>query len=262
MTEENKPLQYQPRIRDTKKLAQRINLLYYLRPSAFRDWLRRLTIWLPLLAAAGVVPFVLNMGGGERLFSNGPLSKAHTIFEQDCSLCHTEPFSRVPNKPCTMCHDGPPHVRADFSQRNGIKEPRCGECHVEHRGLEGLAAVQDGNCTRCHANLHSLGPGVQIRNVEVSSFREGNHPDFPDPSKRDARPLRLNHAVHVPAEPKKIRNIELPMKCGDCHQTDRESPTGDLLPVTFEEHCRGCHERELQFDIFQLSLQPCSFFRG
>ena len=116
-----------------------------------------------------------------------------------------------------------------------------------------LAAVPDGNCTQCHANLSSLGPPGRVRDTEVSAFGVENHPDFPDPNTKDARPLRLNHAVHVPAEPKKIRNIELPMKCGDCHETDRGSPTGNLVPVTFEKHCRRCHERELQFDIFQLS---------
>jgi len=253
MSEKEQPFQYHRRVRDTKKLAQRINLLYYLRPNAFRDWRRRLTLWLPLLAAAAIVPFVLNVGGGERVFSNGPLSKAHTIFEQDCSLCHTEAFSSVPNGACTKCHDGSPHVSADFRPSKQLREPSCGQCHVEHNGMVSLAAVPDGNCTQCHASLSSLGPSVHVQDTEVSSFREQNHPDFPDPNKKDARPLRLNHAVHVPAEAKQIRNIELPMKCGDCHETDRGSPTGDLIPVTFEKHCRRCHEGELQFDIFQLS---------
>ena len=64
MSEKGQPVQYHRRVRDTKKLAQRINLLYYLRPNAFRDWRRRLTFWLPLLAVAGILPFVLNIGGG------------------------------------------------------------------------------------------------------------------------------------------------------------------------------------------------------
>ena len=65
-----------------------------------------------------------------------------------------------------------------------------------------LAAVPDGNGTQCRANLSSLGPPGRVRDTEVSAFGVENHPDFPDPNTNDARPLRLNHAVHVPAEPK------------------------------------------------------------
>ncbi len=43
----------------------------------------------------------------------------------------------------------------------------------------------------------------------------------------DARPLRLNHAIHMPAEPTVIRGMKLPMQCADCHRTDPASPTGD-----------------------------------
>jgi hypothetical protein len=42
------------------------------------------------------------------------------------------------------------------------------------------------------------------------------------------------------------------MQCSDCHDTDRESATGDLMAVDFERHCRSCHKNELQFDVYQL----------
>ena len=251
MPGEEQKLPYQRRIFDTKTLSQRVNLFYFLRPNVFRDSRRRLTLWATVLAALATVPFLLNLGGGEQVFSNGPLSQAHAIFEQDCSLCHTETFSVVPDAACIRCHDGPPHVNTELAERHEIGEIRCGECHAEHRGAAGLAAVHDGNCTRCHAGLDTIVPGAGIRASAVSAFRRESHPNFPAPDKNDARPLRLNHAVHTPAEPKRVRNIELPVNCTDCHQTDRDSASGDLLPVTFDQHCRSCHQRELQFDIFQ-----------
>jgi hypothetical protein len=56
----------------------------------------------------------------------------------------------------------------------------------------------------------------------------------------------------MPARAKTLRGMKLPMKCADCHVTDRNSPTGDLLPVTFEQNCKSCHARELEFDVHQV----------
>ncbi len=255
MAKEEKPLAYERRVLDTKSLAQRIELLYFLRPSPFRRWKRRLMLWVPVVAAAGIAPFFLPVGGGERAFSNGPVSKAHAIFEQDCSLCHSERFSAVADQACLRCHDGPTHVSGQVAATMNVSEARCATCHVEHQGDTQLALVREGNCTRCHEDLN----GVGIQNAQVvasiTDFEQDGHPDFPRPEKTDSRPLRLNHSVHMPAEAKKIRNIELPMQCSDCHATDRDSPTGDLLAVSFEEHCLSCHEQELQFDVLQLQAE-------
>ncbi len=252
MAKEEKPLAYERRVLDTKSLAQRIELLYFLRPSPFRRWKRRPVVWAPLVATAGIVPFFLPVGGEERAFSNGPVSKAHAIFEQDCSLCHSEPFSAVADQACLRCHDGPAHVSTDVGASGNLAEARCAACHVEHQGDALLAFVRDGNCTRCHEDLNAVGVRTTSVAASITLFHQDEHPDFPRPDKTDTRPLRLNHAVHMPGEPKKIRNIELPMQCSDCHETDRTSSTGDLLAVNFEKHCLSCHEQELQFDVLQL----------
>jgi hypothetical protein len=39
------------------------------------------------------------------------------------------------------------------------------------------------------------------------------------------------------------------MRCEDCHETDVASPKGDFVSLSFEKHCRKCHERELGFDV-------------
>jgi hypothetical protein len=56
----------------------------------------------------------------------------------------------------------------------------------------------------------------------------------------------------MPVQPKVVRGMKLPMQCRDCHVTNRESPTGGLLPVTFEQNCKSCHARELEFDVYQV----------
>ena len=138
------------------------------------------------------------------------------------------------------------------SKPNAIAEPRCGSCHLEHRGKFLLAEVAEGHCTTCHADLTRHGKDVRLAAVRVTGFRPGRHPQFPDPRKSDRRPLRLNHAAHMPAEPKTVQGVKLPMACSDCHVTNRESPTGDLAHVEFEPHCQRCHKTELQFDVNQL----------
>ncbi len=246
MPKEEKPLEYERRILDTKGLAQRIDLTYLKRPHWLRSWRGRLTLLAPLLAAVGAAPFIAGIGGGKKVFSNGPVSRAHTIFESNCSLCHAQRFSAVADAACKKCHDGPIH------QENAIGPERCAGCHIEHRGNIALAQVADGHCTRCHADLGAHGKNVRLEALSITSFRPDRHPDFPSPKKADRRPLRLNHAAHMPPQPKTMRGMKLPMQCSDCHGTDRASPAGDLLPVTFEQHCRSCHKRELEFDVYQL----------
>ncbi len=245
MPKEDKPLEYERRILDTKGLAQRIDLSYLGRGNRFRDWRRRLTLLAPLAAAVAAAPFIAGLGGGEKVFSNGPVSRAHTLFAEKCSLCHAKSFSQVADVSCGKCHDGPIH------QANAIGSPRCAECHVEHRDRFLLAEVGDRHCTGCHADLSAHGRNLRLEHTRITAFRPGRHPDFAAAGKLDRRPLRLNHAVHMPAQPKTIRSMKLPMTCSDCHVTDLKSPRGDLHPVVFEQHCRSCHKRELEFDVHQ-----------
>src|SRR5262249_35714001 len=50
-------------------------------------------------------------------------------------------------------------------------------------------------------------------------------------------------------QPQTIRGLKLPMTCVDCHNTvvGREPQ-----PVTFEQNCKSCHARELEFDVYQV----------
>src|SRR6185295_19369753 len=104
---DDKPLPYEGRILDTKGVAQRLDLDYLQRPNRFRDLRRRLTWAAPIVALAAVLPFIL--GVRQKVFSSGPFSKAHAVFENNCQICHTSSFSAIADQSCQQCHDGPSH---------------------------------------------------------------------------------------------------------------------------------------------------------
>ncbi len=246
MAKDEKPVYRKGRILDTKGTAQRISLGFLREPGGARRLLRKLSWIAPLVALTGAIPYLFR--GSEKFYENGSVSRAHAILERNCSNCHTAKFSKVADAACQQCHDGPIH------QVNAAGQVRCAECHIEHRGNQVLASVSNSECTRCHSDLTAHGRNVTLRAVQITAFRPGRHAEFAAAGKLDVRPLKLNHAKHMAATADKNRLVAklLPMTCATCHVTDRSSPKGDLLPVTFQQHCLPCHARELEFDVFQL----------
>src|SRR5262249_6477868 len=109
MSKEDKPLEYQRRIRDTKGVAQRLDLGYLKRRQPLAQ-VRKYLVWGAIAAAVIVAtPRVLGVGAARRTLESGPVSEAHQVFEARCELCHTQAFSSVPDTACTGCHDGAPH---------------------------------------------------------------------------------------------------------------------------------------------------------
>ncbi|HKV03555.1 MAG TPA: hypothetical protein VJO53_00460 [Candidatus Acidoferrales bacterium] len=199
--------------RTTKKLAQRIDLNYFKRPSSFRRWRFWLSLGVPILAVVWLAWYGLT--GSKRVYSGGKMSAAHAVLAAKCDACHFEAagfFSaKASDRACLGCHDGPIH------HANQTFTPRCASCHEEHRGNARLAATSDASCTQCHADLRTAGATTKFaRNVE--SFGPG-HPEFavlrsgmPDPGT-----IKLNHAVHMK------RNLAGPngpvqLDCDDCHR--------------------------------------------
>jgi hypothetical protein len=252
MPKEDKPLEYQKRVRDTRTVAQRIDLEYLKRTGLRGLWRRRMSWMLPAAALVISLPLLLGIGGAKKALSSGPVSRAHAIFESRCENCHSQPFAKVPDRACQRCHDGPAHPAKVIDAGMPVGTPRCAVCHVEHRGNVPLAAVRDSHCTACHSDLKDHGTGVRLQSVAITRFRPGQHPDFPAAGRQDLRPLQLNHTVHMQLQANKYPAMKLPMKCSDCHATNPDSAKGDLLPVTFDKNCRSCHSAELQFDVYQL----------
>jgi hypothetical protein len=251
MAEKEKPFEYQRRIRDTKVIAQRLDLGYLRRAARLLVARSRATWALVGFSVLAGVPLVTGIGPARKSLENGLVSESHAFFEQRCELCHTQSFHSVPDLACKQCHDGAPHPAKEIDAAVHPKsQVRCAECHLEHRGRVRLAEVSNGNCTSCHANIQEHADGAKVK--DASAFRKGRHPEFSFAAMPDQRPLKLNHAKHMPKEAKMFRGNKLPMECTDCHVADRTSPTNQPKPVTFEEHCKKCHSRELEFDVYQI----------
>ncbi len=257
-----------PRTRTTKKLAQRIDLNYFLRPAPLRRW----RFWLSMAALAIAAAWLgwHAFAGDARVYSSGNLAPAHAALTEHCEACHvrtTNGFAAAANDAaCLACHDGPAHhVNATFT-------PSCASCHVEHRGALRLAATADASCTQCHADLHTRAGAPQFVRT-VTSFASG-HPQFAvlREKRGDPTTIKLNHYRHM------LPNLTGPngpvqLACQDCHRTAADTrpwPYADprfraasgatksgpartpapsrayLSAPIYAQACAGCHT--LQFD--------------
>ena len=160
------------RTRTTKKLAQRIDLNYFKRPTPLKRAKLGLSLALPLFALLWIIG--RGFFGDHRVYSNGRLSRAHAVLEKDCSACHISAagmFSaKASDNACLACHDGPVHHSSQ------IPAPNCATCHTEHRGGVNLSMVSDQDCAGCHADLKSSCPDT--RYITQINRLESSHPEF------------------------------------------------------------------------------------
>jgi hypothetical protein len=264
-----------PRTRTTKKLAQRIDLEYFKRPSPLRRWRLLLSIAAPVLAILCVAWFAIR--SDRRVYSAGALSSAHAVLSKQCSACHVSTLGfydkRVIDQKCLACHDGPLHHASQAFT------PTCASCHTDHRGAIRLAATSDANCTQCHANLETRGSSAGFAK-SIGSF-ESDHPEFAAlrPGRSDPGNIQLNHYVHLQPNLLGPNGSRVQMVCSDCHRSAADSsgpwPYGDLksqagaakvlpasgpaneldlqarsrayiAPAKYAQTCAACHS--LQFD--------------
>jgi hypothetical protein len=203
------------RTRTTKKLAQRIDLNYFKRPTPLKRAKFWLSLVLPLLALIWIS--WRGFSGDHRVYSSGRMSKPHAVLEKDCAACHLRTagaFSaKAADAACLGCHDGPIHHAPQRAS------PACATCHTEHRGRINISAASNQACAECHVNLEAVS-GKSLYASHIRSF-EDHHPDFDaaDKTNRDPGTIKLNHSLHMkpirraPSEP----NVQL--DCGDCHRT-------------------------------------------
>jgi hypothetical protein len=272
------------RTRTTKKLAQRIDLNYFKRPTT----LKRAKFWLSVGLPAFALIWIAWHGFARdsRVFSSGRMSEAHAVLEADCAACHVQTagaFSaKASDAACLSCHDGPMHHPAK------IGAPECATCHIEHRGRLNIVAAKNQSCAECHADLRASG-GADRFAAHIESFENG-HPEFAalrlseGKDARDPGTIRVNHAIHMKPIRRAPNGPNVQLECGDCHQPAASStqwrygdaeyasanPTysrDDLLltattgalprptppngrelmaPVKFATACAGCHS--LAFD--------------
>jgi hypothetical protein len=202
------------RTRTTKKLAQRIDLNYFKRPTPFKRAKLFVAILPPAMALVWIAAhFVAH---DSRVYSSGRLSNAHAVFETQCAACHVqqaENFSaKAENSACLACHDGPVH------HAEQTRTPECAECHVEHRGKMKLSAASNQSCANCHANLRVKNGDAHLPSG-IRSFEDG-HPEFAaaENGSTDAGTIKLNHKLHLQPIRRSANGPDVQLECSDCHR--------------------------------------------
>jgi predicted CXXCH cytochrome family protein len=256
-------------------------------------WLLGLLV-LGVLLAYPVFSFFTGMsgaaqggrGGGyaaDRPWLSGKMSSAHANLVNECATCHEKAFVRVGDDVCLSCHEGTlnhthaemlaaaaPHaegasawlvkVRASLD----IPEGRCGSCHFEHNGPEGVTPSDQRLCTECHDDLTSRLANVSL--LDVGDF--STHPEFrptvvveagKDAPKverislaaapRESSGLIFPHDFHL-TDPEVLRKLATlapaeqrgfgeDMDCAGCHQIDAGGAL--FAPIEMERNCAMCH---------------------
>jgi hypothetical protein len=202
------------RTRTTKKLAQRIDLNYFKRPTPLKRAKFWLSLLLPLLALVWIAERTLSKDS--RVYSSGRMSEAHAVLEKACASCHVQQagaFSaKAADAACLACHDGPIH------HANQAKSLECSTCHGEHRGRVNIRAASDHTCAECHAVLKANGGSTRFAS-HIYSFEDG-HPQFTALREGTSDPgtIKLNHAIHMKPIRRGPNGPTVQLECGNCHR--------------------------------------------
>ena len=218
------------RTRTTKKLAQRIDLNYFKRPTP----LKRAKFWLSLLLPLFALTWISwrTFSGDHRVYSSGRMSRAHAVLEKECAACHVQQagaFSaKAADSACLACHDGPVHHTSKAAA------PNCATCHTEHRGRINISAASNQACAECHSNLKANHPATQFA-WHINSLEDG-HPEFAGlrsvagiPAS-DPGTIKLNHAIHMKPIRRSPNGPSVNLECGNCHR-----PTSVDADLTYSD---------------------------
>jgi len=216
------------RTRTTKKLAQRIDLNYFKRPTPYKRVRLLLCVLAPLLALGWLV--WRGASRDSRVYSSGRMSNAHAVLEKECAACHIQKAgefsSKAADTACQACHDGPLHHENQFA----ASVPQCSACHTEHRGRINVSAASNQACAECHADLRAASSGTRIA-THIRTLADG-HPEFAAlrDGARDPGTILLNHAIHMRPIRRGPNGPTVQMDCADCHRaaaTTAAWPYGD-----------------------------------
>jgi hypothetical protein len=202
------------RTRTTKKLAQRIDLNYFKRPTPYKRAKFWLTLLLPVLALTWIA--WRTVAKDSRVYSSGRMSAAHAVLEKECATCHLQQagvFSaKATDSACLSCHDGPVHHASQ------VKTLECAACHTEHRGRTNITAASEQTCAECHGDLKTNG-GTPHYAAHIDSLQDG-HPQFAAlrEGQRDPQTIKLNHAIHLKPIRRGPNGPMVQLECSDCHR--------------------------------------------
>jgi len=202
------------RTRTTKKLAQRIDLNYFKRPTPLKRAKFWLSLLLPLLALVWIA--WRGFSGDHRVYSSGRMSEAHAILEKGCATCHVQQASafsaKAADSACLACHDGPIHHASQ------TKSLECSACHMEHRGRVNIKAASNQSCAGCHADLKAASGRLRFA-THIHSFEDG-HPQFAALREGASDPgtMKINHAIHMKPIRQRPTGPIVNLECGNCHR--------------------------------------------
>lgn len=253
------------RTRTTKKLAQRIDLNYFKRPTPLRRAKFWLSLLLPLLALIWIS--WRSFSGDHRVYSSGRMSQAHAVLEKECAACHLQQagaFSaKAADSACLDCHDGPIHYAVSPI---GGKHLDCAECHAEHRGRINVAAASNQACAACHADLRGA-TGVSRYAAHIRSLADG-HPEFAALredgiySGRDPSGIRLNHAIHMKPIRRGPNGPNVQLQCRNCHNPPAIGPDLTYSDRAYRTVVLSYEDPSRHFAPYGNSLRPLTPLRG
>jgi hypothetical protein len=233
------------RARTTKKLAQRIDLNYFKRPSPYKRARLWLCILLPVLAVVWIA--WRSFARDSRVYSSGRMSAAHAVLEKECAACHLQRagvFSaKAADSACLACHDGPVHHASQ------VKTLECATCHSEHRGRINIAATSNQTCAECHVSLKTdTGPAHYA--AHIRSLDDG-HPQFAAvrDGAQDPGTIGLNHAIHMKPIRRGPTGPIVQLDCADCH---RPAPVSSPWPYADAKYTAAHHSYSEQDEVRSL----------
>jgi len=214
-----------------------------------------------LALGAAAILLSLPLTGRTTAFEPGSVHRWHAE-TTTCASCHA-PWRGPDPALCADCH-ATQREKGEVHQARQAFTPPCTGCHPEHRGGDRLAAVDDRNCSVCHADLR-VNAGEPRFARSAGSFAGGQHPDFSvtlpggarlplaEAVARRADPtsLRFNHQRHLRAALPTPSGRRVQLDCASCHALSAGGAGGGttgIVPVTYRDGCTssGCHP--LTFD--------------
>jgi hypothetical protein len=245
------------RTRTTKTVAQRIDLNYFKRPTAFKRAKSCLAVLAPTIALAwlGVHFF----GHDHRVYSSGRLSEAHAVLEKECAACHVPQAGKfsaaAADSACLACHDGPLHHATNVNAKLA-----CAECHVEHRGRVNLVATKNQSCAQCHGDLSAANRDSNYAK-HIRSFADG-HPEFaalrsvPGTPASDSGTIKLNHALHLRSIRRGPTGPVVQLDCVSCHAAGAVNPDLTYGDATYRAASVSYKDSDEVLQISSDTMQP------
>lgn len=205
----------------------------------------------------------------DRPWLSGTISSAHANLANDCKACHEAAFTRVKDETCLSCHEDtrnhghPDLLKAGTPSPHGaskwlqearleleIPEGRCGSCHFEHNGPQGVLPKDETLCIDCHRDLTARVNSVGL--LDVTDFHQ--HPEFRPTIVKDAGEEPLFERISIADNPHENSGLIFPH---DFHLKDPEVlrklatlPASTRNPFGDDMDCQGCHTLDAAGELF------------